>query len=172
MAKKVMLGADNVVKKLEWLQKQSRRHNDVGVIVGYTAAYALHVHENVEMKWKGLPRDPRKWSFHPTTGRQIKHQKNPRKRQVSPKGKYWDPQATGSAKFLEAPFRVMKDQLYDTIFKTTKALGIAKGNGLDIGLMKAGLLLQRTSQLLVPVDLGNLKASAFTRLVHRNRGKG
>jgi len=30
-------------------------------------------------------------------------------------------------------------------------------------LKKSGLLLQRVSQKLVPVDIGNLKASAFTR---------
>jgi len=35
--------------------------------------------------------------------------------------------------------------------------------GLARGLKKAGLLVQRESQKIVPVDLGNLKASAFTR---------
>ena len=34
--------------------------------------------------------------------------------------------------------------------------------GADNGLFKAGLLIQRESQLKTPVDLGNLKASAFT----------
>lgn len=36
------------------------------------------------------------------------------------------------------------------------------------GVKKAGLMLQRESQKLVPVETGNLKASAFTRAV----GKG
>lgn len=40
--------------------------------------------------------------------------------------------------------------------RRTKAMGR--------GLLKAGLLLQRYSQLIVPVDKGILKASAFTRL--------
>lgn len=154
MPKKVILGADDVVKKLEWLQKQSKKHNDVGVIVGYTANYALWVHESPGTL-KGKPRGAKKGS-----------------KRGKYRGHYWDPQGRAQPKFLEAPFRLMKDRLYAVIFQTTKRLGIAKGNGLDIGLMNAGLLLQRTSQLLVPVDLGNLKGSAFTRLVHRNRGKG
>jgi len=35
--------------------------------------------------------------------------------------------------------------------------------GLRIGLVRAGLFLQRESQKIVPVDTGNLKGSAFTR---------
>lgn len=38
------------------------------------------------------------------------------------------------------------------------------GRHLEVGLLRAGLALQRESQLRVPVDTGNLKASAFTRL--------
>lgn len=37
--------------------------------------------------------------------------------------------------------------------------------GLRRGLKKGGLYLQRKSQRLVPVDIGNLKSSAFTREV-------
>lgn len=53
------------------------------VLVGYTAFYAMFVHEMVEMKLKGLPREP------------------------SPphRGNYWDPAGRGQAKFLEAPAR-------------------------------------------------------------------
>lgn len=165
MAKKVILGADNVVKKLDWLQKQSRRRNDVGVIVGYTAAYALYVHESVEEKLKGQLRAGAKGGGRDKkTGRFVGG--------GTYRGRFWDPQGRGQAKFLEQPFREMHDELHNVIFRVTKKLGIARGNGLDKGLMLAGLLLQRTSQNLVPVDTGNLKASAFTRLVQRNRGKG
>ena len=163
MVKKYVLGADKVTKKFTWLQKQSRKHNNVGVIVGYTANYALYVHELVDMKLKGKPRGS-------GGGRNTKTGRF--KKRTGRKGKYWDPQGKGQAKFLEQPFREMNQELYDTIFKTTKALGIAKGNGLDTGLMLAGLQLQRASQELVPVDLGNLKNSAFTRLIHDNKGKG
>jgi hypothetical protein len=51
------------------------------VNVGYTAFYAMFVHENVEMKQKGQPRRP------------------------PSKGNYWDPAGRGQAKFLEAPAR-------------------------------------------------------------------
>jgi len=44
-------------------------------------------------------------------------------------------------------------------FSTTKAAGIGRG------LKQAGLFLQRESQLIVPVDTGNLKGGAFTRNV-------
>lgn len=48
------------------------------VEVGYTSAYAVFVHENMEMKLKGQPR-----------------------RSGSRKGKYWDPQPQAGPKFLQ-----------------------------------------------------------------------
>jgi hypothetical protein len=54
---------------------------DTVVIVGYTAFYAMFVHEMVEMKGRGLPRS------------------------APSKGNYWDPAGRGQAKFLEAPAR-------------------------------------------------------------------
>jgi len=51
--------------------------------VGYTAAYALYVHENREMKLKGQPRS-------------------------SGRGNYWDPQGRGQSKFLEEPARRLR----------------------------------------------------------------
>lgn len=59
--------------------------------VGYTASYALFVHENVEMKLKGQPRTPPN------------------------KGKYWDPQGRGQSKFLEEPARRMGPELLRVI---------------------------------------------------------
>jgi len=53
------------------------------VFVGYTASYALFVHESVGMVLKGQPRTP-----------SPPHQ-----------GQYWDPQGRGQAKFLEEPAR-------------------------------------------------------------------
>lgn len=53
----------------------------VVVFVGYTAFYAMYVHEMVEMKLKGQPR------------------------RAPSKGNYWDPAGRGQAKFLEAPAR-------------------------------------------------------------------
>lgn len=51
------------------------------VNMGYTAAYALYVHEAVGMVLKGQPRTP-----------------NP-----PHKGSYWDPQGRAQAKFLQEP---------------------------------------------------------------------
>ena len=53
------------------------------VYVGYTASYAAHVHECVEMKLWGQPRP-------------------------SKRGRYWDPLGKAHAKFLEIPARTLK----------------------------------------------------------------
>lgn len=106
----------------------------VSVLVGFTAAYALFVHENVEMKGRGQPR--RKPS----------------------KGNYWDPPGRGQAKFLEEPARVLSRELVEIAYKVLK-----QGKTLLQALLIAGLRLQREAQLRVPVDTGALKASAFTR---------
>ena len=126
------------------VRKALRKHGEklglVGkpsVIVGYTANYALHVHENIEMKWKGLPRLP-----------------NP-----PHKGNYWDgSRSPGQAKFLEQPARELRYEFGRIIFEAMK-----NGATMLQALYIAGLRLQRESQLLVPVDTGNMKASAFTR---------
>ena len=57
------------------------------VIVGYTASYALYVHESVQMKWKG------------------KKRKGTRPDGLPRKGRYWDPQGEASARFLQRPFK-------------------------------------------------------------------
>jgi hypothetical protein len=49
------------------------------------------------------------------------------------------------------------------VLKKLKEHQKALGEGCERGLKKAGLLLQRESQNVVPVNTGNLKASAFTR---------
>ena len=108
------------------------------VIVGYNANYAVFVHENTKMKWKGQPR-------------KGKHPSGQKK-----KGKYWDPQGRGQSKFLEKPARELQSELGDTVAKVT-----AKTKDLTMGLIVAGQRLQRESQKLVPVDTGNLKGSAF-----------
>jgi hypothetical protein len=110
------------------------------IVVGYTAAYALHVHENVEMKLKG---EPRKSRGKGKPGR----------------GKYWDPQGRAQAKFLEQPAREMGKKLGTLVGEKMK-----KGGTLEKALFAAGTILQGASQRLVPVDSGNLKGSAFTAI--------
>lgn len=105
--------------KLEKLIAKANRGSQGSVIVGYTQAYALPVHENLKATHK--------------EGKQ--------------------------AKFLEDPARKNRGR-YIAIVKQ----GLNKGLTLTQSLLVAGLRLQRDSQLIVPVDTGALKNSAFTRL--------
>lgn len=149
-----VLNVDRVIVELgkskDKYLAESNNAPRVNVIVGFTAKYALWVHERVEMSWKGLPRDHRLWPG--------KHLENPRPRKREPKGKYWDPQGKGQAKFLEAPAREYRNVLGQIVLTAIK-----RGASFIHALYLAGLRLQREAQLRVPVDTGNLKASAFTR---------
>ncbi len=127
-------GVGSLLQKLKRRIRVSKRKDDVAVLVGYTAAYALFVHESIEMKLKG--------------------QKRPKPH----KGRFWDPQGRAQAKFLEAPARENRKQYAEIIKTAAKAT-----KSLEKGLFLAGLRLQADSQRLVPVDFGNLKGSAFTR---------
>ena len=123
----------SLLRKLEKIERHSKKVNNGSVIVGYSASYAVYVHENVEEKWRGRPR------------------------RSPSKGNYWDPAGRGRSKFLEYPARTIQRELGTIIAETTK-----RGASVMQALLIAGMRLQRESQLLVPVDTGNLKASAFT----------
>jgi hypothetical protein len=58
----------------------TRKHETkpLAVVVGFTSAYAVFVHENLEQKLKGQPR-----------------------RSGTRKGRYWDPQGRAGPKFLQ-----------------------------------------------------------------------
>lgn len=146
----LVLNVDGLEKKIEELGRANK--DKCSIAVGYTANYALHVHENIEMRWRGFPRSGEV--------RLIKGIAYTGYSAGSKKGNYWDGTggATGQAKFLEQPFRELRDEM-------SRLLTVALGNGatLEQSLYIIGLRLQRESQLLVPVDSGNLKASAFTR---------
>ena len=90
----------NLKKVLSSIKSQKTKYNKStkmpSVIVGYTARYALHVHENLGQTLKGQPRP-------------------------SPKtGNYWDP--NGQPKFLEQPARTLAGELA-TIVKTAMKNG-------------------------------------------------
>lgn len=121
-------------QKLRSMAARQQKQSDAVVKVGYEANYAVYVHENLEMKWKGLPR----------------HKPH--------KGKYWDPQGRGQSKFLEQPAREYADRIGAVVRESYK-----KSKNFMFALLQGGFLLQRESMKLVPVDTGNLKASAFTR---------
>lgn len=65
----------------------------------------------------------------------------------------------GQAKFLEQPARTLRPEIVSIIDQALTA-----GQTMRDALLLAGLRLQAESQLLCPVDTGNLRASAFTRL--------
>lgn len=67
----------------------------------------------------------------------------------------------GRAKFLEQPARELQN---DGTLRRIVDEGRKQGLTLAQCLLRAGLRIQRDSQLLVPVRTGNLRASAFTRL--------
>ncbi len=90
-----MPALSKVKEALEMRGKQYSSKKQVSVIVGYEAAYAVHVHENVEMKLAGQPRP-------------------------SGIGEYWGPH--GQAKFLETPAR-RNVATYNAIVKDVLAKG-------------------------------------------------
>lgn len=149
----MIIGFDKLDRQFEDLAKKYKE--EPVIETGYTAAYALYVHENMEMKLKGFSRDPRI--------RRIEQggdasKARPRSRKREPHGKFWDPQGRGQSKFLEAPAKSERQTMGNIVVNALR-----KGTTLADALLLAGLHLQRTSQPLVPVDEGELKASAFTR---------
>lgn len=130
---------EGVEKLIASFKKLMREKIEPGksVVTGFTAACALHVHENMEMKLKGLPRRP------------------------PGKGLYWDPQGIAGPKFLEGPARELSNSGELSRILTSV---VRQGKSILQGLLACGLRIQREAQQRVPVDTGNLKASAFTRV--------
>lgn len=54
-------------------------------------------------------------------------------------------------------------QNVNAVIAAFRATMARHAKGCERGLKRAGLMLQRASQKLVPIDTGNLRASAFTR---------
>lgn len=59
---------------------------------------------------------------------------------------------------------------FDVFHKELTLFKSKKTKALERGLYKAGLFIQRKAQKLTPVDTGNLKGSAFTKIRYK-RGK-
>lgn len=125
---------DGIERVNAMLKRKEEEAKSASVIVGYTAAYAIFVHENMEPKNLGASK-PR----------------------PSGLGVFWGPSNYGP-KFLEGPAREYKDEIVKIILSTW-----AKTHNVLKSLLVGGLRLQRESQLRVPVEYGNLRASAFTR---------
>lgn len=117
-------GVKKVISLLQKKLKENAENPTPQVSVGYTQAYALYVHENMEVS---------------LTLKNVR--------------------AGRGAKYLETPYRQMMTSMVQHIRDGLKAR-----KPLAKLLMVEGLLLQRASQKLVPIDTGALRASAFTRL--------
>jgi hypothetical protein len=112
-------GLVKVVAALRAKAAKANRDSNPSVTVGYTAEYAIYVHENLEAN-------------HPV----------------------------GQAKFLEQPAREMARDISQVVIDAMQNRKATLAQALLMG----GLRLQRESQMLVPVDTGALRNSAFTRL--------
>lgn len=123
-----------LVAKLQARAAAAARDVNVSVAVGYTASYALWVHEARGMVLKGRPRPH---------GR----------------GSYWDPLGVAKAGFLLDPARRLAAEIGKKVRQD-----LLRGRTMSQALLTGGLWLQRESQRECPVDTGNLRASAFTRL--------
>lgn len=122
------------------------------VVIGYTQAYAVAVHERP----RGTPNPPKSDAQRRAMFAAIRD--NEERGHV--------PWTVGQPKFLEEPARILNDSKE---FSRIVITAIRQGRTLMEGLLLAGLRLQRESQLLCPVDTGALKGSAFTR-VERLKG--
>jgi hypothetical protein len=94
--------AERLVAKLRDRAAKARRESAGSVVVGYTAQYAIFIHENMEQRRKGEPRS-------------------------SGRGVYWGP--NGQPKFLEGPARELSPIL-GNIVATAVAAGKTLIQGL------------------------------------------
>jgi len=145
----------------------------VSVIVGYSAGYAMTVHENMEARhgsaWNaayitttdGIVKSGKNKGqvkpFHQWTSEAVRRGYDINKAGNTKKPVPKNPNQT--AKFLEQPARMFSRQIVDIVRSA-----VVGGKTMAQALLLGGLFLQRKSQEIVPVDTGSLRASAFTRL--------
>lgn len=142
-----MAKVEGLSKLLEGLAKRASRAKaavNVEVTVGYSAPYALFVHEDVEMVLLGKPRP-------------------------SGIGGYWDAfSGRGNAKFLEGPARRLRRELCETvkavIKRGSKGLHTYPEELIGDGLKAAGELLLSESRKEVPYEYGDLYNSGFVKV--------
>lgn len=146
-----VLRLKDLIGKLQRKIAEANKTANASVIVGYTAAHAIFVHE---MRPVTLGENV------PRTGKRADSSKR--------RGYYWDPSGKAGPKFLEWPAKELGNDgtLFEIIYKAMKA-----GKTMASALLLAALRIQRESQLRVPVDSGNLKQSAFTRVESGEEGE-
>jgi hypothetical protein len=147
-------GLENLKMKLKQeILKRLSSPDGVGgesVVVGYTASYAVHVHEDLEAKHGA---DYNSWH-----GEEISRGRTKSGRKKSGWKGRTSRGPDQQAKFLEQPARELNNsgELSNDIVAAMRS-----GNTLQDGLLVAAKRIQRESQKLVPVDTGNLRGSAF-----------
>ena len=121
------------------------------VVVGYTAAYAVYVHENLEARHGS---DYNAWYGEDISAGKTKSGKTK---------KGWKGKTSRGpnqqAKFLEQPARELSNsgELANDINQA-----VAAGAKLQDALLIGAVRIQRESQLIVPIDTGDLRGSSFT----------
>lgn len=128
-----------VLQALSKEERKALREHSGSVAVSYYTSYALYVHENMQ-------------AAHGTDY-------NEQYADEIAAGTRHDRGAGQGAKFLEEPARRLQKQMAEKI-----RLHVKNGDTLPQAMKQAGLLLQRMSQRIVPIDTGNLRASAKTEI--------
>lgn len=137
--------SNQLEQQLEKLIKQQEKDlANAQMEVGYTADYAAYVHEKVEMKWQGIPRQ-------------------------SGINDYWDAKAArfGTAKFLEHPVRASKKWMpqfiKDTMQNTNEPASFTRAITL------AAIRIRQESRFIVPYEYGDLHESAYAKNIMTGR---
>lgn len=139
----------SLIQKLRILESSSKQEDNGSVITGFNAAYAVFVHE---IKPKTLGKGIKRTGYYPP---------GKKRGAAKRKGKWWDPQGRGRPKYLEEPARSLNNS--GELARVVRE-SYDKQGSLVKALLQGGLRIQREAQELVPVDLGNLKGSAFTEV--------
>ncbi len=139
----------SLLRKLEKYERESTRENNGSVVVGYSAGYAVYVHENLQAAHGTL--------YNLKHQQEVAYSRALKKARIGEARPFRSRGPNQQAKFLEQPAREMKTEIAQIVVTAMK-----NGASLVEALLIAGNRLQRASQQIVPVDTGNLKGSAFT----------
>ena len=146
-----LINVDRLLKKLQALEIRSKQLHDGSVIVGYSAAYAIYVHEDMS-KTHGA-------AYNTKYASEIKEGLTKTgKVKKGWKGKT-DRGSNQQAKFLEQPAREMGGPGGELAQIVTEQ--VVQGVPMQKALLVAGEALLRESMMIVPVETGNLKGSGF-----------
>lgn len=139
-----MLNMTRLLRKLEKYERESMRKNNGNVVVGYTASYAVYVHENLEAAHGEAFNAKHAAEIAAGAGRKKGE------RRVMSRG------AGQQAKFLEQPARE-----HSTTIAQMVVNGMKNGASLMKSLLGAGHFLLAKSREIVPWQTGNLYRSGF-----------